>query len=134
MKLKNIEINNIIAVLMASDSVINNPKIKLPHAVRHALRMNIQSINSVFEIYKQEIKDIVDRYVSEGRATIFENGSFKVKPDAVTDINKEFAELGAVENEVAVEEVDADVMENVLKNNDMSMAEEDIFRLFTKEK
>ena len=132
MKITNFEVNRIIQILSAEDSIINNVRIKLPHAARHALRMNFKAINDVMEVYRGEIKDIVERYTADGKAKIKEDGSFEVNQDAISDINREFAELAAVENDINLELLDREVIDKICETVDMSIPEENILELFAK--
>ena len=130
MILKNYELSKAVEILSAEDSIMNNIKIKLPHAFRHALRVNFKTIKDRNDIYKDEIQQIITRYVDEGLATVKEDGKVEFGADHIEEVNTELTELAVVDNDIAFETVPGDMIERILETVDMSIPEENVIRLF----
>ena len=130
MILKNYELSKAVEILSAEDSIMNNIKIKLPHAFRHALRVNFKAIKDRNDIYKDEIQQIITRYVDEGLATVKEDGKVEFGADHIEEVNTELTELAVVDNDIAFEAVPGDMIERILETVDMSIPEENVIRLF----
>ena len=130
MILKNYELSKAVEILSAEDSIMNNIRIKLPHAFRHALRVNFKAIKDRNDIYKDEIQQIITRYVDEGLATVKENGNVEFGAGHIDEVNTELTELAVVDNDIAFETVPGDMIERILETVDMSIPEENVIRLF----
>jgi hypothetical protein len=103
----------------------------MPHALRQAIRVNLNILVDRLKIYEEGHKEICDSYVSDGKAVKKDDNSITVDKEYLQDINKEFKELAEVENELDIETVKKDIIDEVLENNDLTLGEEDVLLFFS---
>lgn len=127
--LKNKEIDALVSTMMSENSFIKTTR--MPHALRQAIRVNLNILVDRLKIYEEGHKEICDSYVSNGKAVKKDDNSITVDKEYLQDINKEFEELADVENELDIETVKKDIVDEVLENNDLTLSEEDVLLFFS---
>lgn len=127
--LKNREIDALVSTMMSQNSFIKTTR--MPHALRQAIRVNLNTLVDRLKIYEDGHKEICDSYVSDGKAIKKDDNSITVNKEYLQDINREFAELADVENELDIETVKKDIIDEVLDNNDLTLSEEDVLLFFS---
>jgi len=127
--LKNKEIDALVSTMMSENSFIKTTR--MPHALRQAIRVNLNILVDRLKIYEEGHKEICDSYVNDGKAAKKDDNSITVNKEYLQDINKEFEELANVENELDIETVKKDIIDEVLENNDLTLGEEDVLLFFS---
>lgn len=127
--LSNLEIETILTILNDKGSFKNNITVKLPKDFRHALRINTQTLQDRYKIYQEGVAEIVQEYVTAGKATADEKQGVQIKKEYIADITAELNELATVPNELEFVTVPQESLDVVL-DTDLSVAEEDVVLLF----
>lgn len=127
--ISNQNIDGFIATLSAKDSFLITTK--LPHAVRQAIRINLKTLADRLEIYNDGRREFFERCVNDGWATADEVGNLKFTDEHIADVNRELFELSQVDNELEIATIDKDVLDEYLKKNDLTLAEEDVLLFFS---
>lgn len=127
--LKNKEIDALVSTMMSENSFIKTTR--MPHALRQAIRVNLNTLVDRLKIYEEGHKEICDSYVNDGKAVKKDDNSITVNKEYLHDINKEFEELANVENELDIETVKKDIVDEVLENNNLTLSEEDVLLFFS---
>ena len=122
--LKNKGIDALVSTMMSENSFIKTTR--MPHALRQAIRVNLNTLVDRLKIYEEGHKEICDSYVDDGKAAKKDDNSITVNKEYLQDISKEFEELANVENELDIETVKKDIIDEVLENNDLTLGEEDV--------
>lgn len=124
--IRNGEIEAFVATLSGPDSFIRT--LKLPHAARQAVRVNLKTLTDRLRLYQEGRKEILDQAVREGHATQ-DGDQYTIGPEYRRYYGHELQELSAVENELDIEVFDV----SALLDNDLTLAEEDVILFFRKE-
>lgn len=104
--------------------------VRMPQALRQALRINYATLSERLKVYMEGRADIAKNYVANGYATENENGSINIQNEYLPAINQELKELAEVENELEIETVKKSVVDMVLLNNNLTLGEEDVLLFF----
>jgi len=130
-KLSNNTIESFVVTLNKEDSVLKT--LRMPHALRQAVKVNLNTLLDRAKVFEEERKELVDSYVEKGWATANNDGSISVGKEHIAEVNKELVELANVENELNIETVKKDIIDNVLENNSLTLGEEEVFLFFADE-
>ena len=130
-KLSNNTIESFVVTLNKEDSVLKT--LRMPHALRQAVKVNLNTLLDRAKVFEEERKELVDSYVEKGWATANDDGSISVGKEHIAEVNKELVELANVENELNIETVKKDIIDNVLENNSLTLGEEEVFLFFADE-
>lgn len=123
----NFEIENVLNILNDKNSFRNDLSVKLPKAVRQALRINMDTLSNRLKVFDEERKEVYNRFIQEGKTDKTDDGNYKVRDEFLPELNQELVELAVVQNELELEELNMDVFDNV----DLSMQEEDALKFMT---
>lgn len=125
--LKNREIDALVSTMMSENSSIKTTR--MPHALRQAIRVNLNTLTDRLKIYEDGYKEICASYVDASKAVKNNDNSITVNKEYLQDINKEFEELAEVKNELDIATVKKGIIDKVLENNDLTLSEEDALLL-----
>lgn len=125
----NFEIENVLNILNDKNSFRNDMSVKLPKAVRQALRINMGTLSDRLKVFEEERKEVYNRFIQEGKTDKTDDGNYKIRDEYMPELNQELLELAVVQNELDLEELDMAAFDNV----DLSMQEEDALKFMTKD-
>ena len=125
----NFEIENVLNILNDKNSFRNDMSVKLPKAVRQALRINMGTLSDRLKVFEEERKEVYNRFIQEGKTDKTDDGNYKIRDEYMQELNPELLELAVVQNALALEELDMAAFDNV----DLSMQEEDALKFMTKD-
>lgn len=125
--LTNAEVEAYVATMSAPDSFMRT--LKMPHATRQAIRVNLKTLTDRLRVYQEGRKDILDQAVKAGKAKEKTAGRYTIPPEHQAEVNKDLQELAIVHNDLDIECFDADA---ILESNDLTLAEEDVILFFKK--
>jgi hypothetical protein len=126
----NQNIDAFVSTLTAKDSFLVTTKI--PHAIRQVIRINLKTLYDRLEIYSDGRREFLQKCIEDGWATADDAGNIKVDEKYIHEVNKNLYELSQVDNELEIATVDKNVLEEYLKKNDLTLAEEDVLLFFSK--
>jgi hypothetical protein len=125
-KITNAEVETYVATLSTQDSFVKT--MKMPHAARQAIRVNLKTLTDRLRLYQEGRKEILDQAVKDGHAKEVGGGQYAIEAGH-PEVGQELQELSQVENELDIEVFDV----SALLDNDLTLAEEDVILFFRKE-
>lgn len=126
-KITNAEVEAYVTILTAPNSIIKG--IRMPHAARQAIRLNLKTLTDRLGVYYEGRKDILDQAVKEGKAEQNKD-QYTIAPEYRAEVGKDLQALAMVSNDLEIECFDVDA---ILQGNDLTLAEEDVILFFRKE-
>lgn len=93
--LTNLEIDRYINIISNKDSFRNNISIKLPGALDWSLRINLNKIKEIHNVYIEALTELAKKYVNDGKVE-----GDKIKPEFIREYNMELNVLNVQENEI----------------------------------
>lgn len=124
--IRNGEIEAFVATLSGPDSFIRT--LRLPHAARQAVRVNLKTLTDRLRLYQEGRKEILDQAVREGHATQ-DGDQYTIGPEYRRYYGHELQELADVKNDLDIECFDVDA---ILQDSNLTLAEEDVLLFFRK--
>lgn len=129
--LTNLEVKNLCEILKGNNSFLIT--MRLPYAIRQALRININVLMDRLQIFNDERSDIIARYIRNGYGKDNGNGTISIDKTYITPFQQEVSELEAVTNDLEFEGIAKNVVDEILSTENFTLAEEDALLLFTVE-
>lgn len=129
--LTNLEVKNLCEILKGNNSFLIT--MRLPYAIRQALRININVLMDRLQIFNDERSDIITRYIRNGYGKDNGNGTISIDKMYITPFQQEVSELEAVTNDLEFEGIAKNVVDEILSTENFTLAEEDALLLFTVE-
>ena len=129
--LTNLEVKNLCEILKGNNSFLIT--MRLPYAIRQALRININVLMDRLQIFNDERSDIIARYIRNGYGKDNGNGTISIDKMYITPFQQEVSELEAVTNDLEFEGIAKNVVDEILSTENFTLAEEDALLLFTVE-
>lgn len=129
--LTNLEVKNLCEILKGNNSFLIT--MRLPYAIRQALRININVLMDRLQIFNDERSDIIARYIKNGYGKDNGNGTISIDKMYITPFQQEVSELEAVTNDLEFEGITKNVVDEILSTENFTLAEEDALLLFTVE-
>lgn len=129
--LTNLEVKNLCEILKGNNSFLIT--MRLPYAIRQALRININVLMDRLQIFNDERSDIIARYIRNGYGKDNGNGTISINKTYITPFQQEVSELEAVTNDLEFEGIAKNVVDEILSTENFTLAEEDALLLFTVE-
>lgn len=127
--LTNLEVKNLCEILKGNNSFLIT--MRLPYAIRQALRININVLMDRLQIFNDERSDIIARYIRNGYGKDNGNGTISIDKTYITPFQQEVSELEAVTNDLEFEGIAKNVVDEILSTENFTLAEEDALLLFT---
>lgn len=118
------EIENFINALASPESFRNNVSVKVSDALDWAVRVNLKTMNSRYEIYNEARREIGQEFVNNGKV----EGDY-VKPEFLDEYNSRLINLALLKNELEFDTVSRDDF----KGLNLSMPERDFLMLMVDE-
>lgn len=129
--LTNLEVKNLCEILKGNNSFLIT--MRLPYAIRQALRININVLMDRLQIFNDERSDIIARYIRNGYGKDNGNGTISIDKMYIAPFQQEISELEAVTNDLEFEGITKNVVDEILSTENFTLAEEDALLLFTVE-
>lgn len=119
----NFELEKALNILNAENSFRNNPAIKLPSALRWAVRVNVKTMMDRYKVYEEARGELGQEFIDAGKVD-----NDQVKEEYLNEYQIRVAELLFQTNELDI----SPVKESDYKNrDDLSSPEEDVLIMMT---
>lgn len=126
--LTNLEVKNLCEILKGNNSFLIT--MRLPYAIRQALRININTLMDRLQIFNEERSDIIKRYLDNGYGKDNGNGTISIDKMYIKPFQQEVNELEAVTNDLEFEGIAKSTVDTLLSSESFTLAEEDALLLF----
>ena len=121
----NLELEKALNILNAENSFRNNPAIKLPSALRWAVRVNVKTMMDRYKVYEEARAELGQEFIDAGKVD-----NDQVKEEYLNEYQIRMAELLFQSNELDI----TPVKETDYKDrDDLSSPEEDILIIMTEQ-